>query len=77
MERTAVVTGEACGLGRAISAMLLADGVHVVGLDINAPGLAGMAEPRFTRHVIDLTDSAAISAVSAQIGQEQGDVVPT
>jgi NAD(P)-dependent dehydrogenase (short-subunit alcohol dehydrogenase family) len=47
MARIAVVTGAAGGLGRAISAQLMADGLLVVGLDINAAGLDNMAAEVF------------------------------
>ena len=49
MARIAVVTGAAGGLGRAISAKLLADGMQVVGLDIDAAGLSDMADAGFQR----------------------------
>ncbi len=74
MTKIAVVTGAAGGLGRAISAKLLADGMHVVGLDIDAAGLASMSQPEFTGHVTDLTDAGAITAVFAQIAQDHGGV---
>ena len=67
MTRIAVVTGAAGGMGRAIAAGLLADGLHVVGLDIDAGGLDSMAGPGFTALPVDLTDPAAISAVFAAI----------
>ena len=70
MTRVAVVTGAAGGLGRAITARLLADGLHVVGLDIDAVGLQDMAGPGLTSHVTDLTDAAAIKAVFAQIARD-------
>jgi NAD(P)-dependent dehydrogenase (short-subunit alcohol dehydrogenase family) len=38
--KTAVVTGAAMGIGKAVAARLIADGVHVVGLDVNADALA-------------------------------------
>ena len=38
-----VVTGAAMGVGRAISARLLADGIHVVGVDWNEPALVETA----------------------------------
>jgi NAD(P)-dependent dehydrogenase (short-subunit alcohol dehydrogenase family) len=41
--RAAVVTGAAMGIGRAVAARLLADGVHVVGLDVAAGALASAA----------------------------------
>ncbi len=74
MTRIAVVTGAAGGLGKAISARLVADGLQVVGLDIDAAGLAKMAGPGFSGHVTDLTDAAAIAAVFARIAQDLGGV---
>ncbi len=74
MTRVAVVTGAAGGLGRAISAQLLADGIHVVGLDIDAAGLDSMASAAFTSHVIDLTDAGAIRSVFDQIAKDHGGV---
>ena len=74
MTRIAVVTGAAGGLGRAISARLLADGMHVVGLDIDAAGLESMASAAFNSHVVDLTDADAIRSVFEQIAKDQGGV---
>lgn len=70
--RVAVVTGAAGGLGRAITAALQAGGHHVVGLDVNAPGLDAMAGDRFTGMAMDLMDAAAIAAAFARIGAEFG-----
>ena len=66
--RIAVVTGAAGGLGRAITAALQAGGHHVVGLDVNAAGLAGMAGEGFTGMVVDLMDAGAISEAFGRIG---------
>lgn len=69
--RRAVVTGAAGGMGRAIVARLMADGLAVTGLDIDAEGLAQVAAaqgPGFTPMVVDLTDAAAVAAAFAQIG---------
>ena len=74
MIRIAVVTGAAGGLGRAISGKLMADGLHVVGLDIDATGLGTMAGAGFTGHVTDLTDADAIKAAFAQIAKDHGGV---
>ena len=74
MMKIAVVTGAAGGLGRAISAQLLADGLHVVGLDIDAEGLKSMAGTRFSGHVADLTDVQAIAAAFERIGRDHGGV---
>lgn len=56
--RVAAVTGAAGGMGRAIVARLLADGLHVAGLDLDAGGLEAMAEEhgeRFLPCPADLT----------------------
>jgi NAD(P)-dependent dehydrogenase (short-subunit alcohol dehydrogenase family) len=69
--RKAVVTGAAGGMGRAIAARLLDDGLAVWGLDIDAEGLARLAAeagPRFTPLVVDLTDAAAVAAAFDRIG---------
>ena len=72
--KVAVVTGAAGGLGRAISARLVADDLHVVGLDIDGTALAGMAAPGFTPVAVDLTDAAAIKAVFGKLHQQFGGI---
>jgi NAD(P)-dependent dehydrogenase (short-subunit alcohol dehydrogenase family) len=42
--RSAVVTGAAMGIGRAVAERLVADGIYVVGLDRNADALAAAGE---------------------------------
>ena len=72
--RVAVVTGAAGGMGRAIVARLLADGMQVVGLDIDAAGLTAMATPGFTALPVDLTDPVAIATAFATIKARFGGV---
>lgn len=72
MQRIAVVTGAAGGLGRAICAKLMADGLLVVGLDIDADGLTSMSGAGFTGHVVDLTDPEAITTAFARVAQNHG-----
>lgn len=70
-KRVAVVTGAAGGMGRAIVARLLQDGMAVAGLDIDGPGLDEMVAahgPGFTGHQVDLTDTGAVAATFAAIG---------
>jgi 2-dehydro-3-deoxy-L-rhamnonate dehydrogenase (NAD+) len=66
MTRVALVTGAAGGMGRAIAARLMADGLHVIGVDI-APDSAGTETL-----VCDLTDPAAIAALFATITARHG-----
>lgn len=72
MNRTAVVTGAAGGLGRAISQALLADGITVYGLDVDAQGLTVMTYPAFHGLPCDLTKPEAIAGAFEQIKAEQG-----
>ncbi|OZA10122.1 MAG: 3-oxoacyl-ACP reductase, partial [Rhodobacterales bacterium 17-64-5] len=60
--RVALVTGAAGGMGRAISDRLLADGLHVIGVDIDGAALLAMAADRdgFTPEAVDVTDPDAI-----------------
>lgn len=60
--RTAFVTGASTGLGRAFTAMLLADGVRVWGTSRDPARLAGLFAPdssHFTPVALDLRDGAA------------------
>ncbi len=72
MNRVAAVTGAAGGLGRAITTRLLADGLHVIGLDRDAAGLEGMAREGFTACLCDLTQPDDIAAAFRDIGATQG-----
>lgn len=57
--RIAVVTGAAGGLGRAFVDRLLADGLTVVGVDIDGAALLAMAADRvgFVAEAVDLVVS--------------------
>lgn len=61
--RIAVVTGAAGGFGRAFTDRLLADGLTVVGVDIDGAALLTMAADRegFVAEAVDLTDPEAIT----------------
>lgn len=73
MSKIAVVTGAAGGMGRAIVAKLTQDGMHVVGLDIDAAGLQEMSDiADFTGLPVDLTDPHAIAAAFSQIKADHG-----
>ena len=71
-QKIAVVTGAAGGLGRAFTARLMADGMHVAGLDLDATALATMAAPNFTGIAVDLTRPDHIAATFATIAARFG-----
>ena len=74
MGKVAVVTGAAGGMGRAIVARLIADGMVVYGLDVDADGLAQMVQPGFAGIVTDLMVSTSIRAAFDQIATAKGGV---
>lgn len=60
IERVAIVTGGASGIGRAITRRLIADGLRVIVLDRNRPEAGEWI-------AADLTDAAAIAAAGQKI----------
>ena len=64
--RTAVVTGAAGGIGRAIAVSLARRGCNLALADVNVAGLAQTAElaggVRVTTHVLDVADRAGVAA---------------
>jgi NAD(P)-dependent dehydrogenase (short-subunit alcohol dehydrogenase family) len=71
-QRIAVVTGAAGGMGRAFVTRLMADGLHVVGLDLDAAALVSMAAPGFTGMAVDLTRPDDIATTFATMAQRFG-----
>ena len=71
--RTAVVTGAAGGIGRAIAASLARRGCHLALADIDDAALARaageIAEPgiRISRHHLDVSDHDAVAAFPARV----------
>ena len=58
LDRVAIVTGAASGMGRATAVRFAAEGARVFGIDMNADGLAATAEAigsAFTGHVADIS----------------------
>jgi len=78
--RTAVVTGAAGGIGRAIAISLARRGCHLALADIDEVGMAGTAEltrdfgVRVSRHSIDVADRIAVAEFPAVVVSEHGGV---
>ncbi|MFJ6658406.1 SDR family NAD(P)-dependent oxidoreductase [Streptomyces sp. NPDC091377] len=67
MTRTALITGAAGGIGRAVAARFVADGFRVVGVDVTDPGLPGVTYRR--ADVTDADDVAAAVRSAAPAGR--------
>jgi NAD(P)-dependent dehydrogenase (short-subunit alcohol dehydrogenase family) len=64
--KTALVTGAAAGIGRAVVEDLVSNGVRVAALDVDADGLASLDASNVHTITVDLLDAqAADSAVNA------------
>lgn len=74
--RNAIVTGAASGIGQATALRLVAEGAHVLGVDMNAKGLAETAAGaegfagRFESHVANLSrEDEAQETVAGFVGK--------
>ena len=63
--KTALITGAAAGIGRAVSELFAAEGAYVIATDRDFAGLKGLGADR---HVLDVTDPDAVSALSRKLG---------
>ncbi|HEX6624206.1 MAG TPA: SDR family NAD(P)-dependent oxidoreductase, partial [Pyrinomonadaceae bacterium] len=74
--RTAVITGAAGGIGRAIAVSLARRGCHLALADIDEAGMADTADlvrgdgVRVSRHRLDVADRAAVADLPAQVAAE-------
>ena len=78
--RTAVVTGGANGIGRAIAVSLAKRGCHLALADIDEDGMAGTAEltqpsgVRVSRHRLDVADRVAVAEFPGLVAAEHSGV---
>jgi 2-keto-3-deoxy-L-fuconate dehydrogenase len=64
--KTALITGAAAGIGRAVSELFAAEGAHVIATDRDFAGLKGLGADR---HVLDVTDPLAVNAMAQALGR--------
>ncbi|GAM98270.1 3-oxoacyl-[acyl-carrier protein] reductase [alpha proteobacterium U9-1i] len=71
----AIVSGVASGIGRETAKLLLAEGVTVIGLDINEKGLAELdLGKNFYGYVLNTADQAAVEAAMPRFAKEHGPI---
>ncbi|MCS6569355.1 SDR family oxidoreductase [Curtobacterium flaccumfaciens pv. flaccumfaciens] len=72
---TALVTGGASGIGLAIVETFVAAGARVVAADLDADGLAELAERLGVRTIVlDVTDEDRVEAAVASVDEESGGI---
>ena len=78
--QTALVTGAASGIGRALALAFRAEGLHVVGTDVNAAALQALAAAaladggaaRFTVQTLDVRDAVAVETLAGSLDATGG-----
>ena len=73
--RTALITGAASGMGRALAEALARGGAHLALADVREEPLAEVvprAGVRVTRHRLDVSDPAAVRALPAEVEAAHG-----
>lgn len=68
--KTILITAAGQGIGRASAIACAAEGARVIATDVNESLLAGLSGMELRR--LDVTDSAAITAIAAEVGPLDG-----
>ena len=66
--KTVLITAAAQGIGRATTELFINEGATVIATDLNVESLAVLESEQCSVHCMDVTDKAAIEALSNQIG---------
>lgn len=72
--KTAVITGGAGGLGRALTHALVAEGWRVAVLDLRGPELDAVASPSVVTYACDVTDPDVVASVCRRIRSEHASI---
>lgn len=69
--KTCVLTAAAAGIGRATALAFAREGAQVIATDIDAAGLAALAQDAagIATAILDVTDAAAVSALAARYAE--------
>lgn len=76
--KTAIVTGAASGIGRALAVALAEKRAHVVITDVDGNGAQGVCDGLITRgfsaesHPLDVTNEAAVTQLIHQVAEKHG-----
>lgn len=66
--KTAFCTASGAGIGLATARAFAAEGARVIATDVSAEALTVLAAEGIETHRLDVTDAAAVSALSSQVG---------
>lgn len=66
--KIALCTASAAGIGKACAQAFAAEGARVIATDIDAKGLAALGTSVAETHVLDVRDTAAVTAFAQKIG---------
>jgi 2,3-dihydro-2,3-dihydroxybenzoate dehydrogenase len=72
--KTALVTGAAGGIGRAVARLLAEEGARVVATDLPSEALDALADEGLRTEALDVSDGAAVEALFDRLEAEDGPI---